>query len=330
MEDGLGNIGGAHTSNPQLSRGMVLIHGAGIWQPDYWRPIVDRIKQLLGGDPAAQFGAIGVHYSDVIDAPRTISAQPTALAPQQFQDTFLNELLRDQLMATVGALSPTQLLEKITAALLPGGNNLLAALYAAPGIASITRTPDRFLDLLTRALLGLSLDQLRDQICNTLVPGGANVKDTIQDVYLYLYDEHFAKQVRQQLIDGLHQAQQYDQVVLVSHSLGTVIAFDVLNAWTESTPKISHWFTLGCPLTKILRLRPGTPNRLQNADVTHWYNVYDTTDPIGGALGPAFTKPGYNIYDVFVDIARDPVASHDYFDNSTALEIIADVMRWEV
>jgi len=230
---------------------------------------------------------------------------------------FMNMLMWDNILASVAALSHDQLLQKISASLL-----------GALGLGIAKRSVEVILDAFACAFHGESLNQLSNQIAQTALPGGMNVAATIQDVCLYLSDATFARKIRQELRDGLRDAQQYDEIVLVSHSLGTVVAFDVLNEWTESNPKISHWFTLGCPLTKVLFLRKNTLDRLKNANVEHWYNIYDSSDIVASPLGPKFTKPGYSIHDIFVDVcvSLDPIKSHDYFNNPTTLKLIADAL----
>ena len=233
----------------------------------------------------------------------------------------MNVLLWENVLASIANTSPEQLLQKIV-----GNLNPLNAF--STGLAAAARPAETILDLLACTLLGKTLQQVKHQVGQTVPPGGMNVAATIQELCLYLQtDDKFVRPIRQELIDGLCKAQQYDEIVLVSHSLGTVVAFDVLNQWTESKPKISHWFTLGCPLTKVLRLRPGTPNRLMNANVEQWYNIYDTTDIIASPLGPTFTKPGYNIHDIFVDVAIGLAESHKYLKNPTTLRLIADAVQ---
>ncbi|MEW5720008.1 MAG: hypothetical protein AB1817_15375 [Chloroflexota bacterium] len=298
----------------QPRAGVVIVHGAGIWQQDYWKPIVNAIQGCLGSAAALALGAVGVCYSDVINSVEAGAARASTLAPRQ--NAFMNALLWDNLLANISTASPEQLLKHIVRL------NPLAF-----GLGLGTRPIEAGLDVFARALLGKSLNQLSDQIAQTVLPGGMNVAATVQDVCLYLFDDQFARKIRQELIDGLRDAQQYDEIALISHSLGSVVAFDVLNGWTENKPRIAYWFTLGCPLTKVLRLRAGTLNRLNNSNVTHWYNVYDTTDIIAGPLGPTFTKPGYNIHDIFIDIGSDPIGSHDYFGNRTTLNLIADAIQ---
>jgi hypothetical protein len=304
---------------PPPRTGVVFVHGAGIWEKDYWKKIIDKINGCMSGVSAMQLaGAEGAWYSDVINSPQA-QAMRVTLAPSQ--NAFMNALAWDSMQANIAATSPSQLLQKLVGSLNP-----LSALTT--GLAIAVRPTETILDILARTLIGKPLNQLSGEIAEKILPGGMNVAATIRDVCLYLQnDPSFVRPIRQRLIDKLREAQQYDEIVLVSHSLGTVVAFDVLNEWAEGKPTISHWFTLGCPLVKILLLRQGTPNRLKNANVEHWYNVYDTSDIVAGPLGPKFTKSGYNIHDIFIDIGSDPIGSHDYFGNAPTLKLIADTVQ---
>jgi hypothetical protein len=180
------------------------------------------------------------------------------------------------------------------------------------------------LNTLCQLITHKSLAQLKNDLLSGIGP-------TIQDVCVYLYAAStFQNAFRQKLIDKLHEAQQYDEVILISHSLGTVIAFDVLNAWTEAKPNITAWFTMGCPLAKALRLASGRQPQLSNPNVAaRWYNVYNTHDLVANPLSPTFVKDG--VYDIFVDVKdpqhTDPASAHDYFTNDHALKLIADAIN---
>ena len=180
------------------------------------------------------------------------------------------------------------------------------------------------LNALCQLVTHKTLAQLKNDVLAGITP-------TVQDVCTYLYSTlNFQNSFRQKLIDQLHAAQKYDEVILVSHSLGTVIAFDVLNTWTEAKPYIATWFTMGCPLAKVLRLASGRPPQLGNPQIVErWYNVYNTHDLIANPLSPTFVKDG--VYDIFVEVKdplhTDPASAHDYFSNDHALKLVADAIN---
>ena len=298
-------------SNRAPSRAMVIIHGAGEWPIDYSKPMVETIQGFIDSPVAKQFERIEVNYSDVI---KSSAAQAARATLGQSQTTFMNAMMSEHLQASMNAIGTDQLLKRMigqtpqliglaTAALFPGSDVVLNAL--------------------SQIACGKPLAQLRSEVLSAVAP-------TIQDVCLYLYATAFENQFRQCLIDKLHQAQTFDEVILVSHSLGTVIAFDVLNSWTEATPNIPVWFTMGCPLAKVLRLASGRTAELTKPSlVKRWFNVYNTHDLVANMLSPTFFKDG--VYDVFCELKdptkSDPGSAHDYFTNDHALKLIAEVIE---
>ncbi len=159
------------------------------------------------------------------------------------------------------------------------------------------------------------------------VDGISLIEIIVKEVGQYLFTPNVASEIQQRLVAGLDQAAQtYDEIVLASLSLGTVVSFDVLKQCTDRY-KISSWFTTGCPLGKLRRVgvRPPDLGAIQPANVARWLNLYDTTDIVGDAIGPQF--PGYRLYDIFVEVGSDPISAHDYFNNPATLDLIADAMR---
>ncbi len=140
--------------------------------------------------------------------------------------------------------------------------------------------------------------------------------------YLFSSDTYNAIQTRMR--DGLNKALGMgDELIIVSHSLGSVVAFDALRE-TAATSNIPTFFTLGSPLSKLRRLNIRTSDvGAIPGSVGEWLNLYDTTDPIANALGPVFPSRPFRLRDVFVDVETDPIRSHDYFHNQETLTEIA-------
>jgi len=297
----------------QVSRVMVTIHGAGDWDPGYSIPMLEKIKGLIPLSQAQQLDRLEVNFSDVLKAGR---AQATSTAIRDSHTLFMNTLANENLQATMATLTPDQFIKNLLA---------LAPQLLGRGVAALFPGADTALNLLSKIVAGKSLAQF---IQDTL--GG--ISPTIQDVCVYLYGDTTLQQAFQlTLQDQLHEAQKYDEVILVSHSLGTVIAFDVLNAWTEAKPHITTWFTMGCPLAKVLQIDTGRQAQLTNpAMVDRWYNVYNTHDLVANPLSPTFSKDA--VYDIFVEVKdppgkTDPASAHDYFTNDHALKLVADAIN---
>ena len=294
------------------SRGIVVIHGAGDWPTDYSIPMVERIKSMIDSPDAQQLKRVEVNYSDVLNS---TTMQTARAASGDSSKMFMNALVNEHLQSTMNALKPEQLLQ-----------NLISGAPQLAGVAVSVFFPgsEIVLNTLCQLITHKSLAQIKNDVLSGIGP-------TIQDVCVYLYAAStFQNAFRQKLIDKLHEAQQYDEVILVSHSLGTVIAFDVLNAWTEAKPNITSWFTMGCPLAKALRLASGRQSQLANPQIVdRWYNVYNTHDLVANMLSPTFVKDG--VYDIFVDVKDpqhiDPASAHDYFTNDHALKLVADAIN---
>ncbi len=288
----------------------VFIHGAGEWPDGYWNDIIDQapFKGLT-------FGTIGVRYSQIFETDQ-VSAAGSSADAKQFQSDFINLLAWERIVSqvTAGGIGS---LGNLPSMLLPGG------------IPMLSLDPQKIiLGALSRALFGIDFVQLTDQISATPFFNDNPLTIMVEQVSRYLYDAQTANLVRAQLIAGLEQAQAYDEIVLVSHSLGTVVAFDVLNLRNDFIPKISHWLTLGCPIHKVMHLRPEPlPSPLPHAQIPNWFNIYDTADIVASPLGPAIDLHGCFVHDIFVKVANSMPAAHDYFHNLPSLEVIADTLR---
>ena len=143
----------------------------------------------------------------------------------------------------------------------------------------------------------------------------------------YLFDSKTFNAIQTRMRDGLnHALGMGDEVVIASHSLGSVVAFDCLKE-TAVNSNVSTFFTLGSPLSKLRRLNIRTADLgASPGNVGEWLNLYDSTDPIANALGPIFPSRPFRLRDVFVDVEADPIRSHDYFRNEETLTELAGAL----
>ena len=108
-------------------------------------------------------------------------------------------------------------------------------------------------------------------------------------------DTDYGSTVRWRLTEPLEAAlQSDDDVMLISHSLGTMISFDVLWKFSyygeyqelrAANPRLSLWITLGCPLAdetvkKNLKGAAATGNRRYPTLVDRWINIAAEDDYI--------------------------------------------------
>ncbi|HIF9343732.1 TPA: hypothetical protein ACX6RU_003871 [Photobacterium damselae] len=121
----------------------------------------------------------------------------------------------------------------------------------------------------------------------------------LTDVYRYFHDPAFALEIEKPLIRLLQQYRHHS-ITLISHSLGTVIAYNVLQklAALRSTQDITidKWITLGSPLG-LTSVKAQLKRNLQGSlavpeNVSAWHNYSDKRDIvcIDGDLADDFAR----------------------------------------
>lgn len=310
-------------------RGMVVIHGAGKFDPGYEQPMVAKIQERLGGQ-AIQ--VIPVCYADVVDPSTANISSITASnagALAKFQADFQNELARDAYLRAFASIPTEQLLSVLGTAALPGGLNLLTLIPALMRAAQGTPNQSNILSQLQRVFPGVPVADWLGKLTSGSAMGGLSLDLVAKQVWYYLFSDQVRTVVQGRFKNGLETAmQEFDDIVIVSHSLGTLVAFDVLHDSADTFNRISYWVTMGCPLVKVQRLgHRGDLGQITYQTIRRWYNIYDTTDIVANSLGPLFPSKNYFLYDIFVDVAKDPLPAHDYTTNPETLDILAAIMK---
>jgi hypothetical protein len=136
----------------------------------------------------------------------------------------------------------------------------------------------------------------------------------LRDVHHYLFNEQFSPrpgvsyqvqtEIRRRFVKMLKEAPATRPHVVVSHSMGTVIAYDCLKRVPECPP-VDGLLTVGCPLgiDEVQdKLKPewtrqdGFPEKVGG----QWLNVNDKLDPVAGGdwnLANDFRKQGQAVID---------------------------------
>ncbi len=124
----------------------------------------------------------------------------------------------------------------------------------------------------------------------------AIIKKAAMEAYYFLFDKEFVRkdgrrsqvraELRERLKDTLKTArEQADKVVVISHSMGTMIAYDVLRNCPDSS-HVDVLFTLGSPLgikeVQDELAATGDGVDFPAAKLGAWFNFYDPLDPICG------------------------------------------------
>lgn len=117
-----------------------------------------------------------------------------------------------------------------------------------------------------------------------------------------------------------------DEIVLISESLGCLVAFDVLREGAHRY-NIAAWVTLGCPLRTMVKTgqRDANLGAINLQTVRQWLNLYAPRDLVAGPIAAVF--PLYPIRDERIEGARSRLQSHRYWTNPRVVALVASVIR---
>ncbi len=285
-----------HNRGDLMSNVVVFVHGAGKQMSNYYKEPLAAITKILGAEPPA----VPVYYADItnIGSPVGIAATPAKKSSRGKKSTTRRR--KPRASSTTVPDSP-----QVTQFKMAFAMQVQADLNALPPSERTT------------ALFSIPGQMIAELLATDL-----------SEIARYLFNSDTFNKIQKRMREGLDQAaKQGDSIVIASHSLGTVVAFDALHA-VASEYKIDRFYTLGSPLAKLRRLGLRAPDLGTIPQcVNEWLNLYDTTDAVANALGPAFPLPGYRLRDIFVDVAQAPIPSHDYFGNPETLKEIASALQ---
>jgi hypothetical protein len=139
----------------------------------------------------------------------------------------------------------------------------------------------------------------------------------------------FQKQalIRERLRETLAQLTRHNhEIVLVSESLGCLVAFDVLRDEAHRY-NIAAWLTLGCPLRTLVRTgqRRADLGAISPQTVKQWFNLYAPRDLVAAPIASVF--PAYPIRDERIEGTRGRLQAHRYWTNPRVAALIARVLR---
>jgi hypothetical protein len=137
--------------------------------------------------------------------------------------------------------------------------------------------------------------------------GNFSIKKFTYDVYLYLTMPGVKRRINEFVTRALDDT----PCVVVAHSLGTVVGYNVLSDHPHAVKK---YITLGSPLgLKSIKSRLKTPLAMPSCVSDGWYNAYDDRDVV--ALNP-LNKNFFNITPEIVN--KNDVKNHT--DNRHGIE----------
>jgi len=150
---------------------------------------------------------------------------------------------------------------------------------------------------------------------------------SIAGAIAYLFLPGRRATIRERLRQTLAELTRHNhEIILVSESLGCLVAFDVLRKEAHRF-NIAAWITLGCPLNLLIRTGMRNPDlgAINPRTVRRWLNLYCPRDLVAAPVSPVF--PTYPVRDERVDGPWGRLQAHRYWNNPQVLAIIARELR---
>lgn len=116
-------------------------------------------------------------------------------------------------------------------------------------------------------------------------------------------------------------------VVLISHSQGTVICYDVLRQSGSNYPHLRTWITMGSPLRKYFGFFQWGRQQLGMPSDLRWMNLYDIKDIVGKDLKGAVDWSSPSPEDFKVDNRRHAGNAHDHWHNQETVKVATGEIR---
>lgn len=308
-----------------MDRVVVLVHGGGQFTPGWSRPSVEKLAHILGRQPPSA----EVTYSQFFPHASVFSTMTALLKVLilLLWNGLKHALGRDRAAGARALREPPSARVLRSLAADTERAHQIEAVETRQVVNDLWETVGGNLEesgvstarLLTReapktiSLIQFSLDligQVASYVCEPNKPGeGDEVQHALREV--------------------LNQVGRDREVVLVSHSLGTVVSFDVLREHAREY-NITTWYTMGCPLAILASrgLRPTNVPQIGPPGVHRWVNIFDPSDPVTNAfllssrLGGTFA----HAQDIEIDLALSLPSAHDYLNSWKVMEEVAKAL----
>jgi hypothetical protein len=149
----------------------------------------------------------------------------------------------------------------------------------------------------------------------------------IDGVVAYFIPSRRREAIRERLRRTLDElTRRGDEIILISESLGCLVAFDVLREEAYRY-NIAAWITLGCPLRTLVRTgqRDADLGAINPQTVRRWLNLYAPRDLVAAPIAQVF--PHYPIRDECIAGTRSRLQAHRYWSNPRVSALVARVIR---
>ncbi len=190
--------------------------------------------------------------------------------------------------------------------------------YEKSGDTPLKRYNDGWIDTVLAKTLDIGGDLLDDvkRFFNVRHTAEAFLERKLPDLHRYYEEPAVRKELRSRLEKALLDNQS-ERIMLIAHSMGSIIAYDVLRKLGRKHPdfRLRHFVTIGSPL--------GLPHVLYKIEKEHsrartpsvvdrWTNFADRRDPVAADV---FLKGDFEANDRGVEVVDDLVIN-DYPGNT--------------
>jgi len=300
----------------------VYVHGAGQqFEAGYLKRVLDSILLGRSDDPNTELA----YYADILHVPRVppawIEAQATAAAeavarPEPTTRVFTANVAAVSARTVVRAESAAAAIDALAnpadvREFVIGPTNELAK--RAVDEAGIPKRSEDDAYRLAQKMIRRASPAIRIEAVN--VPDVAFriiLRTFAQDVLAYLFRADIRNRMRGRVRTVLRR--HTGPLLVVAHSLGTIVTYDVLNGGDMRTSDV-RLITLGCPLgiedVQVRLVGGGARPIPVPAPITRWHNFAAVRDPVALSKRLATDYTRIAITDRTVDLAGVQVIEHD-------------------
>jgi pimeloyl-ACP methyl ester carboxylesterase len=115
--------------------------------------------------------------------------------------------------------------------------------------------------------------------------------------------------------------------IVVAHSLGTIISYDVLRQAGANYPGLRTWITMGSPLKWFFDVFQWGKQPIGMSPGIRWVNLYDKRDLAGKALKGTVDWASPQPVDRAVDNVKNAGNAHNHWRNREVVAHVADEVR---
>ena len=174
---------------------------------------------------------------------------------------------------------------------------------------------------------GFGLRRLPDAVVTPLQKAGVQT-DRLKQVYNYMKSEGLRAAVLTQILKSLPSS---GEIILIGHSLGSIIAIDLLDHLPENV-HVSRFITIGSPgSVQILHEKhERILKRFPYARVDDWTNFFAPIDPVTAGRGLASLFPGAQDFRIEIKAASNNKFAHhaeEYLAHPAVGMLVSDALH---